>query len=139
MLASEKLAESLSAGTHAATFGGNPLSSAAGVATLTSLLSDGVLEHCSKMGEHFILGLERLKARHPVIRHVRGRGLVLGVELTVKAKPVVDKCIDKGFLIHYTKDTVLRFHPPLTIRKKEIDMLLEALDEVLSTEVDTGS
>jgi predicted acetylornithine/succinylornithine family transaminase len=139
MLATEELARSLTYGTHASTFGGNPVSAAAGVATVKSLLTGRFLRNCRKMGAHLSSGLEALKAKHHVVRQIRGKGLVLGMELTVKAKPVVDECLRRGFLIHYTMDTVLRFHPPLTIRKKEIDSLLSTLDDVLSRQAEAAS
>ena len=132
MLGTDKIASSFSPGTHASTFGGNPLSTAAGVATLNILLKDGFLETCDKRGRYFFDGLTALNKKHPVITNVRGKGLILAMELAREGAAVVTRCMEQGVLINCTMDRVLRFIPPLTITGGEIDTALKALDHSLS-------
>ncbi len=131
LLAKEEFAKSFSAGTHASTFGGNPLSAAAGVATLEVILKDGFLENCRKQGEYFYAQLIALKEKHSSILQVKGRGLILGIELSFNGADIASECMERGFLINCTMDTILRFIPPLIITEKEIDLLIATLDELL--------
>jgi acetylornithine/N-succinyldiaminopimelate aminotransferase len=133
MLAREEVAKSFTPGTHAATFGGNPLSSAAGVAAFRATLEDGILENCRESGAYFMKRLEGLKKKYSFIREVRGKGLMIGMEFSREAKGAVNECLKKGFLINCTSDTVMRFVPPLIITAGEIDRLIQALDEIFST------
>jgi len=133
MLAKEEVAKSFTPGSHAATFGGNPLSAAAGVAALRATIEDGILENCQRSSVHFLKRLEELKRKYSFIKDVRGKGLMIGLELDREGKNVVTDCLKKGFLINCTDETVLRFIPPLIVTPKEIDRLIVALDEVFST------
>jgi len=132
-LAKEEVAKSFTPGSHAATFGGNPLSTAAGVAALRATIEDGILENCRRSSAHFLKRLEELKKKYSFIKDVRGKGLMIGVELDREGKNVVTDCLKKGFLINCTDETVLRFIPPLIVTPEEIDRLITALDEVFST------
>jgi len=130
MLATEEVAKSFSPGTHASTFGGNPLATAAGVAALSALLEDEVLENCRRVGEHFLNRLMDLKAKYSFINEVRGRGLIIGVELDFEGSQIVTRCMEEGFLINCTMGTVLRFLPPLIITPEEVDQLVRTLDGI---------
>src|SRR4030042_4024475 len=130
MLAREKIAASFSPGTHASTFGGNPLSTAAAIATLNILLQDGFLKNCEKRGEYFYARLIALKEKHPVIKNVRGKGLILAIELEREGTELVTRCMERGVLINCTMDRVLRFIPPLTVNEQEIDTVVQTLDEL---------
>jgi acetylornithine/succinyldiaminopimelate/putrescine aminotransferase len=133
MLATSKIAAVFKPGTHASTFGGNPLASAAAIATLEAILEDGfVLDHCNRMGEYFRGRLMQLKEFLDQIVDVRGKGLFVGMELTRDGMPIVTACLDRGILINCTGGgNVLRFTPPLIVEKKEIDVVVELLDELL--------
>jgi acetylornithine aminotransferase len=131
MLSTEALSSAFGPGSHASTFGGTPLVTAVSKAVLSSLLNDGRLEHCRNMGSYFMARLEELKKRHACIKEVRGLGLIIGVELDRPGAPVLEACVQKGFLINCAQEKVLRFVPPLVVTKKEIDQLIEALDTVL--------
>jgi len=131
-LAKEEVAKSFTPGSHAATFGGNPLSTAAGVAALRATIEDGILENCQRSSAHFLKRLEELKKKRSFIRDVRGKGLMIGLELDREGKNVVTDCLKKGFLINCTDETVLRFIPPLIVTPEEIDRLIAGLDEVFS-------
>ena len=131
MLSTEPLSSAFGPGSHASTFGGTPLVTAVSKAVLSSLLNDGWLEHCRNMGTYFMARLEELKKRHACIKEVRGLGLIIGVELDRPGAPVLEACVQRGFLINCAQEKVLRFVPPLVVTKKEIDQLIEALDAVL--------
>jgi acetylornithine aminotransferase len=134
-LATEKVAAAFTPGTHASTFGGNPLACAAALAVLNVLLDGRLLDHCRLMGEHLSKGLGELKERLPVVTAVRGLGLLQGLELTIEGKPVVMDCLARGLLINCTVERVLRFVPPLIISQREIDRLLDVLSQVLAKRV----
>jgi predicted acetylornithine/succinylornithine family transaminase len=131
MLSKEYLSGAFSPGSHATTFGGTPLVTAVAKAVLKSLLYDGWIENARNMGKYFKKRLLRLKDRHAVIKDVRGIGLIVGMELDREGAEIVNSCTEKGFLINCTNETVLRFVPPLIVGKKEIDLLVEALDGIL--------
>ena len=131
-LATEEVARSFTPGTHAATFGGNPLSSAAGLAALRATLEDGILENCQRASLHFFERLEGLRKKYSFIKEVRGKGLMIGLEIDREGKSVVTDCLQKGFLINCTNETVLRFVPPLIVTPGEIDSLVRTLEEIFS-------
>jgi len=130
MLAKEEIASSFSRGTHASTFGGNPLSSAAGIATMEALIQDKILENCQEMGEYFYSKLLSLKEKHSFIKKVKGKGLILGIELSFECAEIAMECLKRGLLIICTMGNILRFLPPLIITEKEIDILIKTLDEL---------
>jgi acetylornithine/N-succinyldiaminopimelate aminotransferase len=131
MLAVDRIATAFVPGTHASTFGGNPLAMAAGLATVDTLINEGILDNCRKMGTYFLGKLASLKERYPVIKEVRGRGLIIGMELTGDGGDIVRKCMDKGLLINSTGGNVLRFVPPLTITESDVDRVIDILEEVM--------
>ena len=131
MLAREPYAATLSPGTHGSTFGGNPLMAAAGIAALRTLIDDGVLENARVMGEYLRQRLEELEDRYPFVATVRGRGLMVGMELTIEGGDIVRDCLAKGLLINCTVGKVLRFVPPLIVTRAEIDEMIEILAAVL--------
>ncbi len=132
MLAREDVAKSFVPGTHASTFGGNPLVCSVGGAVLKTLLEGGVLKNCVQMEKIFLKGLQSLKDRFPFIREVRGKGLILGMELEDNGSPIVEECMQEGLLINCTANKVLRFLPPLIIGKRDIARGLAILEKVLA-------
>jgi predicted acetylornithine/succinylornithine family transaminase len=132
MLATEKVASAFQPGTHASTFGGNPLVCAAAVATIETLLEDGfILDQCNRMSEYLKERLENLRGKFPtLITDLRGLGLLLGMELTRDCGPIVKTCLEMGVLINCTAEKVLRFIPPLIVQKKDIDQLINVLGKV---------
>ena len=121
-------------GEHSSTFGGNPLSCAAGTATLQALTQDGLIENAEKMGKKFHEGLEDLKEKHKIIREVRGKGLMIGVELKFEVKDILMDGIKNGILLLYSGRNILRLLPPLVISEDDITKVLETLDSLLSKE-----
>lgn len=131
MLAREEVAQGFEPGSHASTFGGNYLASRAALAVLDALTEDGVLAAGARAGERLRTGLEELAARHPrVARSVRGKGLMLGVELAAGGKEMVRRCLERGLLVNVIAERVLRLLPPLTVSDAEIDEALAVLDAV---------
>ncbi|MDP2972443.1 MAG: acetylornithine transaminase [Deltaproteobacteria bacterium] len=130
LLIRDEIAKSFEPGDHASTFGGNPLATAAGVAALSAILEEGMLDHCQRVGEYFLLRLEEIKKKFPFVQDVRGRGLILGMELKIEGAEIVKKMMKKGFLINCTAGNVLRFLPPLIVTEEEVDQMIEALEEV---------
>lgn len=132
MLARDDLAAHLGPGTHGSTFGGNPLATTAAVATIETLLHDGVLDNCREMGEYLCSELEKLQQKYAFILNVRGRGLIIGVELSIEGGEMVKTAMSRGLLINCTVGKVLRFVPPLIITRAEIDQAINILDEIFS-------
>lgn len=132
MLATGEVSSAFKPADHGSTFGGNPLVCAAGLATLNAILEDGfVLDQCRRMGEYLIQKLNALKEDFPsIIAEIRGRGLLVGMELTKECGAAVKACIERGVLINCTAGNVLRFMPPLTVQKKDIDHLATVLEDV---------
>jgi acetylornithine/N-succinyldiaminopimelate aminotransferase len=131
-LATDFVAKAFSPGSHASTFGGNPLACAAGLAVCRALLEGRVLEQARRMGEYLAKGLADCKERHRVVREVRGLGLLQGIELDLDGKVVVSECLARGILINGTGEHVVRFMPPLIITQQEIDRLLDTLAQIFS-------
>lgn len=134
MLASDKVASAFVPGSHASTFGGNPLVCTAAVATIETILEDGfLLDQCRRMGELLKEGLKSLKKEFPsIVIDIRGMGLLIGMELTRECSPIVKACMEKGLLLNCTAGNVLRFTPALIVQEKDIDHMLDILGEVLS-------
>ena len=131
MIAREEVAASFEPGNHASTFGGNPVACAAGVAVMETIFEDNLLEKAETMGSYLQKKLMALKEKYSFIKDVRGRGLMVGIELDFEGKEVANKCIERGLLINCTSDTFIRFLPPLTVTEEEIDEGLNILDSVL--------
>ncbi|MEN8265095.1 MAG: acetylornithine transaminase [Nitrospirota bacterium] len=132
VLAKESVAASFTHGSHASTFGGNPLACSAALATIDTLLEDGFLmDNCRRNGKYFMNKLEKLKNDfHSDIIEVRGMGLLIGLELTKTGGPIVESCAKRGILINSISGNVLRFAPPLIVTEKEIDILVDVLENV---------
>ncbi len=131
MLATDRVAAAFTPGSHASTFGGNPLAMAAGIAVMETMFQDGILEQCRETGAYFIDKLKELKDRHPIVEDVRGRGLIIGMELSCDGGDLVRKAMARGILMICAGGNVLRFVPSLTISKEDVDSVIEVLDEVL--------
>ena len=133
ILGAASVADVLQPGMHGTTFGGNPVACAAGAAVLEEIEERCLTAKAAELGDTFLQQLQGLAAALPqVAKEARGLGLMLGLELIVEADPVVAAMRDHGILINATDKTVLRFVPPLTIGRAEIDLAVAALTEVLA-------
>ena len=121
----------LTAGTHGSTFGASPFVTSVALATLTAVLEEKIPDRAAKMGRYLADGLREVARRHPAVREVRGRGLLIGAELTQAAGPLVDACREAGLLVLSAGEKVLRLTPPLIVGEPECDRALEIIDRVL--------
>lgn len=117
-------------GDHGSTFGGNPLGSAVARAALDVLVDEGLVDRSREIGAYFMGRLKRIETEH--IKEVRGKGLLIGVEMTNQARPYCDALRDAGILCKDTHGTVVRFAPPLVISKEEIDWAMDLIEPILS-------
>jgi len=132
MLATDRVAAAFTPGAHGSTQGGNPLACAAALAVLETVLEDGyLLENCRRMGERLIGGLRALAPRHTAIVETRGVGLLVGLALSVPARPVAMACLERGLLVIPTAETVLRLVPPLIVTSEEVDEAIGIIDAAL--------
>jgi acetylornithine/N-succinyldiaminopimelate aminotransferase len=131
MLATQDAAGGFDFGSHATTFGGTPLATAAALAVVTLISRESFLADVRQKGSYFKEKLEALKEKHTRIVDVRGEGLMLGVEVDKDAASLVSQLMEKGFIINGIQDKVLRMVPPLIIAEKDIDRLVSALDSLL--------
>jgi len=131
MMAKPEIADSLSPGKHASTFGGNCLACAAGIAVIEAVEEDNLLQHAAELGKYTKDKLLGLKQKHPDITEVRGIGLMIGVQLTKPGAEIVAKCLDKGLRVNCTHETVVRFMPPMVATKDQIDQAVEIFDSAL--------
>jgi len=131
MVVKKEIADILGPGTHASTFGGGPVVCRAALAVLAAIDKEKLLENTTEMGGFLAMRLDALKKRYPLIKEVRGLGLMWGVELNIEGKAIVEKCLARGLLINCTHERVLRLMPALNITRKEIDKAMTILEEVL--------
>jgi len=131
MLAKKSVAQAFGHGAHASTFGGTPIVTAASLSVAEVFEKDNIVETCRETGVYFKEKLLHLKQKKETIIDVRGKGLLLGMELGIEGGPIVKECMTKGFLINCVQGNILRFIPPLIIKKDEIDALIKCLDESL--------
>jgi acetylornithine/N-succinyldiaminopimelate aminotransferase len=132
MLATDRYAAAFVPGTHGSTFGGNPLVCAAAIATVRTILEDGILNRCEEIGEYLVGELQALQHKYPFVKEVRGIGLMIGMALDIPAGDIVRKGHERGVLLNVTHDTVLRFVPPLTVSKQEINQMIAILDGIFA-------
>ena len=131
-LAREEVAASLTAGMHGSTFGGGPLACRVALEFLAVLKEEKILSHVRKVGAYFNRRLLALKKKHPLIREVRGKGLMLAIDLDRPSRPFVQMALDRGLIINSTHDTVLRFLPPLIVEEKQVDLACATLDAIFT-------
>ncbi|TBR11838.1 MAG: aspartate aminotransferase family protein [Candidatus Nitrosotenuis sp.] len=126
----------MSKGEHSSTFGGNPLSCAAGIATLKALTEDGLVDNAARVGKIFRDGLEKLKDKHSIIREIRGMGLMIGIEMKFEVKDILLDGISEGVLLLYSGRNIIRLLPPLVLSEQDITKVLEVLDRLMVREAE---
>jgi len=137
ILTGKEIAPSLRPGMHAATFGGNPIASAAGIATLETIEDEGLLERASQLGERFRSRLQELQNRFEFIDDIRVCGVMIGIQLSVDGAPFVKECLEKGLLINCTQGTVLRFLPAMNLSDDLFDEGCDLLESVFEQVAET--
>ena len=131
MLTTPKLAPSLRPGMHAATFGGNPIAAAAGIAAVEMIEQDKLLDSAQRLGEIFRQRLEALRKQTDLIQEVRVVGVMIGLELRVPGAPVVQACLDRRLLINCTHGNVLRLLPAMNLTSAEAEEGCDLLGEAI--------
>ncbi len=132
-IVTDDIAAAFHAGDHGTTFGGNPLACAAANLVLDTIAEDHLLDHVNTVGAYLQQKLEGFQKKYPaLITEVRGKGLILGAQLTKPGRAIVDACLAEGAIINCTAGDVLRFVPPLIIKKEHVDELAVILDKVLA-------
>ena len=132
LAATNRVMKSFAPGTHAATFGGNPLACAAALASLKVLTGKNFLDKANATGAYFLKRLKAIAKNNPVVKEARGTGMFLALELNKPGGDVVIDCMNRGFLINCIQSNVLRFIPPLNISRKDIDSLIPVLTDSLT-------
>ena len=130
MLAKEKYAPILSAGSHGSTFGGNPVACAAGLVVMKHVTDESFLANVIEMGDLIRARFKEMAGQFGFIEEVRGRGLIVGIKLSVSCKDIVAKAFERGLLINCTQETVLRMLPPLIISEKEVEEMFDILNNI---------
>ncbi len=131
MVATDEAAAAFTPGSHASTFGGNPIAMAAGAAAMKAIIGEGILDNCRRVGAYLVERLNELKGEFPSISEIRGMGLIVGMEIDAPGAPIVSECMERGLLINCTGESVLRFLPPLTVTEGDVDEMLGILKIVL--------
>jgi acetylornithine/succinyldiaminopimelate/putrescine aminotransferase len=138
-LISERVASTISFGDHGSTYGGNLLACRAALCVLEELVGGGLIAQIGRVGRHMEARLATMAAAHPIIKQVRGVGLIWGLELTRDAGPVVPAALAQGVIVNRTAETVVRLLPPLVITVDEVDEALSRLDAALGTVESNGA
>ena len=133
-LARGKAAGVFHAGNHGSTFGGNPLACAAALAVLDTLVADDLCANATRMGERLVQGLRARLAGIPGVVEVRGRGLMVGIELREPCGHLVQAALEQGLLINVTADNVIRLLPPLVIQAAEVDQVIDTLAALIAAQ-----
>ena len=131
MVSSSKFEGVLKPGMHASTFGGSPIACSASLGVFSAIEKEGLLSNTQKMGEYLVKKLNKLKDRRPVIKEIRGKGLMIGLELSIDGKGIVEGCLKEGLFINCTHGNVLRLMPGMIVTGKQIDRAIEVLEKVL--------
>ncbi len=131
IIAKRQISDTLQAGTHASTFGGSPLACACGLAVFQAIEQQGLLANVRKMGDYLYKKLTQLQKKYRIIKEIKGKGLMLGIELHQAGQSIYEQCLKKGLLINCTHRNVLRIMPQLGVSTKEINQAIEILDSVL--------
>lgn len=130
----EEIANCMNLGEHSSTFGGNPISCSAGIATIDTIIKEDLVTRASDTGTYFKKKLIELKDKHPIIRDVRGLGMMLALESRFDVRNILMDGIKNGLLMLYSGRTVIRLLPPLVMKKEQVSRAIEIMDEILSVE-----
>ncbi len=132
VMSNNDISDTFVPGDHAATFGGSPLACVAAKASINYILDENLLQKSKENGIYFRKKLEIIKDNYSVIKDVRGKGLMIGMEMSSECGNLVDELRNKGIIINCAAGNVLRFVPPLVITKNQIDSVIAVLEDVIS-------
>jgi len=132
LVVKKEIADTFKPGMHASTFGGNPLVCKAALGAFKAIISDGMLSNATKMSKYILEELDKLKAKHQCIKHIRGLGLMIGIELNRPGADIYIECFKNGLIINCTQGNILRFMPALNVTKKQVNKAIYILDKALT-------
>lgn len=132
MMAKTEIASALVSGTHASTYGGNPLVCAAAIATIEAIEEENLIQNAIEMGNYIREKINTLAEKHSIIETVKGLGLMIGIKLNTPGADIVAKCMEKGLRINCTQSTIIRFMPCMNVTKEQADKALDILDDVMT-------
>jgi acetylornithine/N-succinyldiaminopimelate aminotransferase len=132
ILAAPAIAEYFKPGNHASTFGGNPVCCAAAKAVLQTIEEDKLLDNAAKLGKILLEKLTGFESKYKFVKDVRGKGLMIGIELEMEGANIVTQAREKGLLVNCTADKVIRLLPPITVKLSEIRAGVKILDEIFA-------
>ncbi|MBI3602472.1 MAG: aspartate aminotransferase family protein [Candidatus Omnitrophica bacterium] len=135
MIVKKELADVFKPGMHGSTFAGSPLVCKAALGVIKAIYAEKILANVKKMGPYLVGKLEDLKAKYPIIKEVRGLGLMIGVELTINGEDIFKECFNRGLIINCTQDNVLRIMPALNVTRRQINKAIYILDEAMAAVV----
>ena len=135
IIGKDEVIQAFEPGTHASTFGGNPLASSAVIATLNVISDEKILKNCTDTGLYLYNKLVSLKEKYPFIVEIRGLGLIIGIELSISGDPLVKEFLQEGVIINCTKGNILRLVPPLIIKDEEVDIFIEIADRIFEKHI----
>ena len=133
VMASNDVSDTFVPGDHAATFGGSPLACAAAKASINYIIDENLIQKSKENGLYFMKNLEMIKEKNSIVKEVRGKGLMIGMELFKDCGNLVDELRERGIIINCAAGNVLRFVPPLVISKTQIDTVISALDDAITS------
>ncbi len=133
MIVKKELADVFKPGMHGSTFAGSPLVCKAALGVIKAIYADKIMPNVKKMGPYLVSELEALKAKHSIIKEVRGKGLMIGVELTIDGAPIFKECLNRGLIINCTQGNVLRIMPALNVTRRQINRAVHILDEAIAS------
>jgi acetylornithine/N-succinyldiaminopimelate aminotransferase len=131
ILTSEEISKNFEYGDHGTTFGGNPLACNVARSVLNTIIERKLIKNAREKGEYLFDRLHEMAAHLPIIKEIRGKGLMVGIELTVPCRPIVIKMLELGYIVNCTAEHTVRLLPPLIVKKKDIDSMLKTLNAVL--------
>ena len=134
VLTSNEISQGFTYGDHGTTFGGNPLACSVAESVVSTIINKELIENARQQGLYLKSKLERVSKKLPLVKEIRGMGLMVGVELKIPCRPIILKMLERGFLVNCTAENVIRLLPPLIVRKRDIDSLVKNFYRVLSSE-----
>lgn len=132
MVASSKFQDVLKPGMHASTFGGSPIACSAALAVFEAIKKERLLANTVQMGEYLTQSIEELKTKKSIIKEIRGKALMIGMELSIEGKDIVENCFKQKLLINCAHGNVLRVMPGMIVSKKQIDKAIGILNKVMN-------
>ncbi|HQW57854.1 MAG TPA: aminotransferase class III-fold pyridoxal phosphate-dependent enzyme, partial [Gammaproteobacteria bacterium] len=130
-LAQEQIASLFKPGSHGSTFGGNPLSTAAALATLKEIETHKLWENAKRQGQRLLEGLKEKLGKHPCVKAIRGKGLMIGIELDRPCRDILLLALKKRILFTVSNETVIRLLPPLIINDEQVDQIITLIPELI--------